>query len=187
MHLLTVLHGTLYIIHITIYRTNQYDYWGVAKVSKPKSRKQNVVLADQSNRAMYNRAVRQEDLRERITNSQVLSTIERIEKELLDDTRPMEAIDVARRAKALDSCHRRLDKILPSLKSVEITKTSDDNLALTYLSDDAREQLRQAILDSIGARALLASRLPPASAIVEGEILARQAHGGAGECEVEGG
>lgn len=136
---------------------------------------------------MYNKAVRQEDLRERITNSQVLSTIERIEKELLDDSKPMEAIDVARRAKALDSCHKRLDKILPSLKAVEITRQSDDNLAMAYLSDEAREQLRQAILDSIGARALLASRLPPASTTVDGEIVGRQEVGGTGECEVKGG
>jgi hypothetical protein len=102
-------------------------------------------------RGNYNRALRQEDLRERIAASNVLTMIDKCEARLLDLANPLEAIEVARIAKALDSCHKRLAKILPDLKSVEISRISDDSVTIDQIPEDKRDALRQQLLDSLGA------------------------------------
>jgi hypothetical protein len=109
-------------------------------------------LSDTKVRGAFNRAIRQEDLRERIAQSNVLTMIERIENVLLDETVELDAIQVARKGKALDSCHKRLAKILPDLKSVEISRNAGGSFDLSNIPDDLRQSLRQSVLDAIGIR-----------------------------------
>ena len=109
-------------------------------------------IARQSQRAMINRIYRQEDLRERISQSNVITMIENIERDLLDDSIEMDAITVARKGKALDSCHKKLAKILPDLKSVEVSRTQSGSFDLATIPEDLRQQLRQSVLDAIGIR-----------------------------------
>lgn len=103
-----------------------------------------------SDRAQVLKIARAEDMRERLQASGLLNQITGIQGKLLDDTRELSAIDVARLAKASDNCFKLLNKILPDLKSCEVIRRSEDIITIDQLSHDKVDSIRQSILQSLG-------------------------------------
>ena len=107
-------------------------------------------VSQASSRAAINRIYRQDDLRERIAASNVLTQILKAESLLMDDTIELDSLQIARKAKALDSMHKRLAKILPDLKATEVIHRSDNPIDLGTLNPEAIAQMRQAVAQSLG-------------------------------------
>jgi phage FluMu protein Com len=66
------------------------------------------------------REERQEDLRELLTTQGHLQHVVKICEELNDLTAPMEALDVTRKSKVIETKLKLINKYLPDLKNVEI-------------------------------------------------------------------
>jgi hypothetical protein len=135
-------------------------------------------LQSATKRSLVNRIDRVEDMRERITASNLLTAIDRVEAKLLDLSTEMSAVEVARLSKVLDSQYKRLMKVLPDLKSIELVKRSEDILTLQSMDSEAVNRIRSAISESLLGRKV--------SECLQSDEVSECLQGGVGGMEVGG-
>lgn len=135
------------------------------------TKKKETGLSQVNKRAAYNRAAREEDIRERLQSMGLLNQITGIQSKLMDLSVEMDAITVTRLAKASDNCFKLLNKIIGDRKSVDVIRRTEDIITIDQLSSHTVEQMRGSILQSLGV-----SEKHSGLDIAEAEIV-----GGAGE------
>ena len=118
-----------------------------------KARTRSDVVAKHSVQARRDviRAVRAEDLRERISGGNLITRLEKIQGDLLAvHTVELDAVQVQRLGKAAEISLRLLGKILPDLKSVEVTKRTEDVITIEQVGEDQRAAINAAISQALG-------------------------------------
>ena len=118
-----------------------------------KARTRSDVVAKHSVQARRDviRAVRAEDLRERISGGNLITRLEKIQGDLLAvHTVELDAVQVQRLGKAAEISLRLLGKILPDLKSVEVTKRTEEVITIDQVSHDQRAAINAAISQALG-------------------------------------
>lgn len=83
-------------------------------------------------RAQENKAIRQEALRDQLSNQGHLQHIVELHKELHDLATDLDPVQVQRLRAVLDSKHKLLDKYLPTEKPSEIVASVDGNIQISW-------------------------------------------------------
>jgi len=97
------------------------------------------------------RAVREDDVRQRISGSNIITRLDKIQQDLLAvHTVELDAVQVQRLGKAAEISLRLLAKILPDLKSIEVTKRTEDVLTIDQVGSAERDQINAAISRALG-------------------------------------
>ena len=81
-------------------------------------------------RAVKNRAIRQEALREQLSKQKHVEHIIDICNELNDLTKPLEVSDINRKKIVIDTKMKLINKYLPDLKNVEIANDGGGELVI---------------------------------------------------------
>ena len=142
----------------------------------------NQKVVRQSQYQMLARIDRIADMRERITASNLLGAIDKVENKLLDLANEMTAIEVARLSKVLDSQYKRLAKVLPDLKSIELVKRSEDIITIDSMNADAVARLRSVISDTLLGKASGGKAQEVSECLLEGGGTIGGGQGGAVQC-----
>lgn len=102
-------------------------------------------------RANILRATREEDIRQRISGSNILTRLEKIQADLVSiHSVELDAVQVQRLGKAAEISLRLLGKILPDLKSVEVTKRTEEVITIDQVSEAERHSINAAISRALG-------------------------------------
>jgi hypothetical protein len=97
------------------------------------------------------RAVREEDIRQRISGGNLITRLEKIQSDLVSiHSVELDAIQVQRLGKAAEISLRLLGKILPDLKSVEVTKRTEEVITIDQVSESERHSINAAISRALG-------------------------------------
>ena len=85
-------------------------------------------------RAVKNRAIRQEALREQLSKQKHVEHIIDICNELNDLTKPLEVSDINRKKIVIDTKMRLINKYLPDLKQTELTGADGGAIKITEVT-----------------------------------------------------
>jgi hypothetical protein len=97
------------------------------------------------------KAVRAEDLRERIQAGNLITSLHKMQAKLLDiHGTELDSVQVARIAKASEISLRLLSKCLPDLKACEITTRRDESVTLSQVPEQQRAAINAAISQALG-------------------------------------
>lgn len=97
------------------------------------------------------RAVRQEDIRERIAGGNIITRLEKIQSELLAiHTVDLEPVQVQRLGKAAEISLALLRKILPDLSATTITRRTEEAVTLQQVPEQQRAAINDAISAALG-------------------------------------
>lgn len=117
----------------------------------PVSTQDNKVAAQITARANILRATREEDIRGRISGGNLITRLEKIQSDLVSiHSVELDAVQVQRLGKAAEISLRLLGKILPDLKSVEVTKRTEEVITIDQVSHAEREKINDAISRALG-------------------------------------
>ena len=120
------------------------------KTRKKKKPNPKAIQSIVGQRRAYNLALRQEAMRQQLSDAGLLGRIERIQQELIRLDEELTPTQVARLAKASDNCFRLLNKILPDLKSHEIVRRTEEVLTIEQVASDQRDAINQALDKALG-------------------------------------
>ena len=108
-------------------------------------------LAQVTARREVIRAVREEDIRERISGGNLITRLEKIQSELLAiHTVDLEPVQVQRLGKAAEISLALLRKILPDLSATTITRRSEESVTLSQVPEQQRAAINAAISQALG-------------------------------------
>jgi hypothetical protein len=101
-------------------------------------------------RAQALREQRHEDLRAKIQGAELIRQVQSVALTLANDNIEMDAIQVQRLKASADINIRLLDKVLPSLKSIEHRTTHEDILTIDQVPTEQRQAIAHAIEQALG-------------------------------------